>query len=312
MISNCPVCSSSTDKILTEQLRRGEGKVFYCATCDLGFLQEKILNVKDYYDKEYRKEYSHKSEINTTNPEEMFQIYQNYQSDRLKILEKYSKNDISILEIGASAGQFIYHIKDKFKIINGIELDSNCCEYVESNFNIDMDSNLLDESKFNKENFYDMVCSFQVLEHTLNPITFMQSIYRVLKKGGRAIIEVPHLYDPLLSVWDVPSYNSFYYHSAHNFYFSETSLKKVAKKVNFKVLETIYSQDYNILNHLNWIMNDSPQKDCNLGLNPPFFEGKDININSWLNKELKILNKKYFKKLIENKKTSNIIIVLEK
>lgn len=309
---NCPICFQETKDLLTEELRRGKGKVFYCKNCDLGFLEKKIDNVKEYYDKEYRKEYSHKAEVSDTNADEMFNIYKNYQSSRLKVLEKYKGNADTILEIGASAGQFLYHLKDSFRIINAIELDSNCCQYLKSKFDIDSDSSFLEDSKFNKRDFYDIVCSFQVLEHSINPIEFLENIYKVLKKGGKLIIEVPNLYDPLLSVWNVSNYNSFYYHSAHNFYFSETTLKKIAEASNFKILEIIYSQDYNLLNHINWILNNQPQANCEIGLNPPHVNGKDLDISNWLNEELKILNEKYFEKLIKNQKTSNIVIVLEK
>jgi len=33
--------------------------------------------------------------------------------------------------------------------------------------------------------------------------------------------------------------------------------------------EFVYSQDYNINNHINWINNDRPQKDCIPGLSIP-------------------------------------------
>lgn len=308
----CPICLTNTDKILTNKLRRGEGIVYYCKNCDLGFLDKKIENIKEYYDKEYREEYSHKAEKNTTHAKEIFDIYKNYQKDRLDILNKYTTKKESLLEVGSSAGQFLSHLKDEFKVLNGIELDSLCCEFVKNNLHIDVDNDFLESSKFNKKEFYDTVCSFQVLEHTSNPVEFLKSINSVLKKDGKAFIEVPNLYDPLLSVWNVPSYNTFYYHSAHTFYFSYKSLLDISNKAGFKIIDTIYLQDYNILNHLNWIMNDSPQGDCKMGLDKPLLEGRDDEISDWLNDKIQELNKEYFKKLSNSKKTSNIMVVLEK
>lgn len=309
----CPICNNKTDKLLTARLRRGNGKVYYCKECDLGFLKNMILNTKDYYDKEYRKEYSHKAQTNETSAEEIFKVYVQYQQERLNVLNKYINNtNNSFLEIGASAGQFLYHIKDRFDTINAIELDSNCCKFIENKFNILADCNYLEDSKFNIQNNYSVVSAYQVLEHTPNPIKFLESIYNVLKDDGIAIIEVPNLYDPLLSVWDVPEYNTFYYHSAHNFYFSEKSLNIIANEANFKVLDIIFTQDYNILNHINWVLNNQPQNDCIRGLSSPKLIGKDKEIATWLNNELDLLNIKYFNKLSDSKKTSNIIMVLKK
>ena len=127
----CPICSDETNEFLTDKLRRGLGKVYHCKECDIGFLQDMIVDTKDYYDNQYRKEYSHKAEENETNAKEIFDIYVNYQKDRLDVLNKYEHNNSSFLEVGASAGQFLYHIKDRFDSINAIELDSNCCKFVE-------------------------------------------------------------------------------------------------------------------------------------------------------------------------------------
>ena len=311
-MSLCPICESSNTELLTNKLRRGNGKVHFCKSCDLGFLQKMIVDAKDYYDKEYRKEYSHKAELNQTNAQEMFDIYVNYQEQRLVFLEKFSNDKESILEIGASAGQFLYHLKDKFKEINAIELDSNCCEFLKNKLNISCDERYLENSRFYKENHYSAVSAYQVLEHTSNPRSFLKDIYHVLKKGGIAYVEVPNLYDPLLSVWDVPSYNSFYYHSAHSFYYSEKSLSKLVKEAGFEILDISFTQDYNILNHLNWIMNDKPQDNCKIGLSVPQLKGKDKEIVSWINEEMNILNKKYIEKLSKAKKTSNILIVVKK
>ena len=307
----CPVCGTVSEKVLTETLRRGEGVVFYCATCDLGFLDAKPFDVKTFYESEYRTSVSHKAEAARTNAQEIFDIYAPFQKDRLDLIEPHLNDKTHLLEIGASSGQFITHIRDKCERICAIELDSDCVAFLNEKFDIEVDAEFLEESKF-KEDRFDVVCSFQVLEHTVDPVAFLKSIYDATKPGGRAFLEMPNLYDPLMSVWQVSGYQPFYYHSEHLFYFSPSALKDVSARAGFDPdkMTVHFSQDYNLLNHLHWIMNNAPQATNQIGLSPVAMKGPDKEMSDWLTAEMKRVNDEYMKKLISSGRTSNLMIEL--
>lgn len=310
---NCPICKKSTKKVITEKLRRGSGKVIFCDKCFHGFLNlVETFDLEKFYESEYRKEYSHKAEKDSTNAEEIFEVYKKYQKERLDWISPYCNKDFSLLEVGASSGQFLVHIRNLVYKIDAIELDQNCCSFLSNNLGINVESNVLPKSKFKAEK-YDIVCSFQVLEHVEDPIEFINELKSVTNKGGTIFIEVPNLNDPLLEVWAVEKYKTFFYHSAHLHYFTGTSLEKVALKAGFDKdsIHINYSQDYNLLNHIHWIINNMPQEDCHIGLSKINLQGKNKNISDWLNKELKILNEKYIKKLVDYKLTSNIMMRLD-
>ena len=148
--SLCPVCGVETNIKQSTSLRRGEGLVLYCASCDHGFLSQGALgDLKNYYETGYRKEYSHISEVAETNPQEIFSVYSKFQTNRLPYITKYLNTESTrLLEVGASAGQFLTHIKDSVRIANAIELDKSCCTWITSNLKIECDSNYLEESKF--------------------------------------------------------------------------------------------------------------------------------------------------------------------
>ena len=78
-----------------------------------------------------------------------------------------------------------------------------------------------------------------------------------------------------------------------------------SSKVEFK-----FTQDYNLLNHLNWIMNNTPQEDCHVGLSKINIKDGKNGISDWLDGELKALNKSYVNRLIDTKSTSNIMMVI--
>jgi 2-polyprenyl-3-methyl-5-hydroxy-6-metoxy-1,4-benzoquinol methylase len=312
MTSPCPLCNENSKVILTREMRRGSGEAYYCNNCDHGFLPPSVsFNEKEYYSESYRKEYSHKSEAAETNARELFDTYKNYQSDRLKIIEPYLHTSSSLLEVGASAGQFLSHIKNKISKVNAIELDKDCCNFIKIEHNIDVDSCILRESKFAQEK-YDIICAFQVMEHVKNPIDFLIDLKSVSKKGSFIFVEVPNIDDPLISVWDIKQYNKFYYHSAHLSYFSENSLKKVALSAGFleENIQFKFIQDYNLLNHLNWILNQAPQGTCHTGLSEINLPGKNYEIANWLSLELQKLNNAYISRLVSAKATSNIMMVI--
>jgi 2-polyprenyl-3-methyl-5-hydroxy-6-metoxy-1,4-benzoquinol methylase len=197
-------------------------------------------------------------------------------------------------------------------MIHAIELDKACCSFMQAELGIRADSELLRESAFADET-YDVVCSFQVLEHVADPVGFLCELQQSAKKGGTIFVEVPNLYDPLLSVWEVSAYKKFFYHTAHLHYFTEKSLRKTAIDAGFTSdqIEVNFTQDYNILNHLNWIMNDAPQVSCIVGLSEIDIRGASQEISNWLTEQMKSLNEQYIKKLVSAKSTSNLMMVIK-
>jgi 2-polyprenyl-3-methyl-5-hydroxy-6-metoxy-1,4-benzoquinol methylase len=310
--ANCPLCHKPTENILSRQLRRGSGVVYYCGGCHHGFLVPELgLDTKTYYAEIYRQEYSHNAQAAETNARELFDVYRHYQRDRLRLIQPFLSNTTHLLEVGASSGQFLVNIKDQIETVNAIELDKACCAFMQNELGIPSDSEYLRESKF-ADNSYDVICSFQVMEHVPDPVVFLQELRQSTKKGGTILVEVPNLHDPLLSVWGVNSYKKFFYHSAHLHYFTEDSLKIAAEMSGFKLeqVSISFTQDYNLLNHLSWVMNDAPQATCHIGLSPVNLVGSNREISDWLTQQITQLNTEYLEKLVAAKATSNLMMVL--
>jgi 2-polyprenyl-3-methyl-5-hydroxy-6-metoxy-1,4-benzoquinol methylase len=311
-VATCPLCTSETSEILAHQLRRGSGMVRFCPACDHGYLvQEQVVDAKEYYGELYRQEYSHNAEAAATHAREIYRVYKNYQQDRLHHISPHLTARTRLLEVGASAGQFLIHVKDKVNEVNAIELDTACCAFLSGELDIEADAEFLENSRF-ADQIYDVVCAFQVIEHVEQPVEFLKTLRQATKKGGTIFIEAPNLHDPLLSVWDVPTYRKFFYHSAHLHYFTDASLSKVARDAGFRPdqIEISFTQDYNLLNHLHWIMNNGPQADCHVGLSEINLRGSNQEIAAWLTEEVRSVNRKYMAKLIAAKCTSNMLMKL--
>lgn len=256
----CLLCNKTLKYTITNKLRSGESrKVYYCEECDIGILDNKDIDLKGFYEHKYRKKYTPILNQPST-PEELFNIYEKYQQDRINLIGPHLKSDMTLLEIGCSAGQFLYHVKPLVKEIYGYELDKNCFKYAKKKTGCI-------KHTFKNENF-DVICLFQTLEHIQNPIRYLGMLSAFLKPNGIIYIEVPNIHDALISAYNLPNHYSFYFHKAHLWYFSKKSLLSITHKFGFKG-DIFFTQDYNILNHFNWILADAPQKSCNSGLSIP-------------------------------------------
>jgi 2-polyprenyl-3-methyl-5-hydroxy-6-metoxy-1,4-benzoquinol methylase len=108
---------------------------------------------------------------------------------------RYALNDLkncnNLLEIGSGSGHFIKLCIDSGINIRGIELNPKSVETAKLN-NLPVD--LLDLEKVASQytNYFDAVCSFQVLEHTCNPKDFIMDSLKVLKSNGILIYCVPN------------------------------------------------------------------------------------------------------------------------
>lgn len=304
-MSSCPFCGTKTEKALATELRRGTGKVYHCEKCDLGFL---VSTDKIDYHAGYRQHATHKADGSAASPQETFAVYAPLQAKRLDLVLPHIRPDSEVLEIGASAGQFLAHLPCERKC--AIEPDEAARRFmVEKGIHVD-DRQFMD-SWFAKDRF-DVVCAFQVLEHVDEPVRLLKDVRAALKPSGVAFIEVPNLYDALRSAWALPEYERFYFHSDHRWYFSAESLKSVARMAGFEKAEVSFTQDYSLLNHLHWLMNKGPQADCRVGLGPIAFTAIEEyrGIAGWLSDAMQKIGKMYEDFLVAERITSNLMMEL--
>jgi len=303
----CPLCAKQARKVLTSELRNSKGRVLWCEHCDLGILEKQIADPAAYYSSEYRK--THRNALDEHTPKQIYQNMVNYQASRLKIVGQYAKKRGKFLEIGCSAGQFLSHLKGKHELYCE-EHDKGCVDFCRKRFGVKVFSYL--------DNFFDYVAMFQVLEHVKDSIGEISYARESLKPGGYLFLEVPNLYDSMRSVWNNAQYNKFFFHEAHNWYFSEKSLRIIANKAGFEVVDVQFTQDYTFYAHINWYFTGKSQNNVHLGMRiPEIGAGKFHSINE-MNAQLGVdtllyaVQMEYEKILSENKVSSNIFMVLRR
>jgi len=105
-----------------------------------------------------------------------------------EIARQYITNMDYVLEIGAGTGEF--YNKINCKNYTGLELNNSAVKIAKSKGINLINCNVEDYCK-NDKNKYDVVCSFQVLEHISCINTFLNAQIKCLKKGGKLIVSIP-------------------------------------------------------------------------------------------------------------------------
>jgi 2-polyprenyl-3-methyl-5-hydroxy-6-metoxy-1,4-benzoquinol methylase len=97
-----------------------------------------------------------------------------------------------VLEVGVGFGFFLEACRSQEIDISGVELNSSAAKRArQKGFQI-FEDNLDDLKERIGENHFDVICSFQVLEHVPRPYEFLVGMLCNIKSGGRLILSVPN------------------------------------------------------------------------------------------------------------------------
>ena len=120
--------------------------------------------------------------------------------------------------------------ENKSWIPYGVEPTIEFAELTQKQLNCPVHAGSYSRDIFNTK--FDLVTCNQVLEHTINPMDFLNDIVNDLNHGGYLYIEVPDAIDfEELS----PEHDRFL--AQHLWYFSRAVLEKMFKAVGFKVIK---------------------------------------------------------------------------
>lgn len=104
--------------------------------------------------------------------------------EALKFIEKNDK----VLEIGAGSASFAEKLNSPNYV--GLEYNQEAINKAKSK-GITLIKESIESFSINNLEQFDVVCSFHVLEHVSNPLSYIESSLKVLKKGGKFICAVP-------------------------------------------------------------------------------------------------------------------------
>ena len=197
-----------------------------------------------------------KNDRDWSGPEAHVETNQDQVKRRSKFLKDLIRSGSDILEFGCSSGFMLdYYVSLGANAI-GIEPSGGFAEFLASKNHLVFES--LDDLKSNlPSKKFDLITHFFVLEHIADTAEFIQSQLDLLKSGGRIILEIPCVLDPLTSIYKIPEFEKFYWSIAHHYYFSPKSISWILDQLDCKY-QLIPDQRYDLSNHLTWSLDGVP------------------------------------------------------
>jgi len=221
-LNRCPVCK-------TESFTNLKGfEVLYLCKCEVcNFVFDKRIPSKNELDEHY-KVYAY-SAIKTISKETI----KSYN----KLLDEFEKYRTTgnILDIGCGQGDFLVEAKKRHWNVYGTEYSQSAVELCTSRA-IQMSKGDLDKDIF-PEVCFDVITSFEVIEHINTPHEMMNVVDNKLKIGGLFYCTTPN-FNALLRYFEKDNFRMIVYPEHISFY-TKNSLKFLGVKYNFKVLKVL-------------------------------------------------------------------------
>jgi UDP-2,4-diacetamido-2,4,6-trideoxy-beta-L-altropyranose hydrolase len=190
---------------------------------------------KDFYSSEYKQFNDSSLEVQKEEKE----FFDSRWQAVLDNCERYFGNldDLSIFDIGFGYAQALLYFKNKGLMATGLEPTDEGVEYARSQGLNVFQSGIEDFSVVGSERF-DIVTSFNVLEHLRRPAETLLNIKKqLLKKDGLLVLDVPNEFNDFQTVandefnlkqwWICPP--------NHINYFSVTSIKNLLEKCGYEI-----------------------------------------------------------------------------
>jgi SAM-dependent methyltransferase len=114
-------------------------------------------------------------------------------------------SDKIVLDIGCGTGYGCHLLSQKAKHVTGLDYSASAIEYCKTNYSAsNIEFIFADASNLPTTKMFDVVISFQVIEHITNIDNFMIQIKRIVKPGGIILIATPNSKEGLTGVAENP------------------------------------------------------------------------------------------------------------
>ncbi len=232
----CPLCKSNNIEIIeivpeavlkrlcaeseipVEHLLYKDIELRKCCDCDLRFYYPLITGDEFFYNALQKSDWY-------------------YMDDKEEYVyaKQFVRETDKVLEVGSGKGAFAKYLLTKD--YTGLEF-SREAKKIAAQYGVKIENESIEEHSKKYPGYYDVVCSFQVLEHVSDPYSFLNSQKISLKKDGLLIAAVPsedsYLRYVQDSILNMPPH--------HVTRWSDVALKGIAKLLDLQIIDIYHEK----------------------------------------------------------------------
>lgn len=213
--SNCPICDSSAFSDLKDYTTH---YLVQCKSCDFVFAK-KIPSNEELI--AHYETYPRSNSISAITIKRYHEL--------LDKLEPFRKSN-NLIDVGCGDGFFLETAKKRNWNVYGTEYTDIAIKIC-SEKGIHMKQGKLNPNDYT-EGFFDVITSFEVIEHINNPIEELQNFSRILRSGGAVYVTTPNFNSAsryyLGNKWNVIEYPE------HLSYYTKKTLTNLFQRKGFK------------------------------------------------------------------------------
>ena len=137
-----------------------------------------------------------------------------------------------LLDIGTGVGSVLSVFGKKGFEVEGVEPDPEAADFIKKKLNCKVYNDMFDNIDFKRK--YDLVMISHVLEHVVDPISFLEKVREIVNNNSIVFIEVPDVQKIY------PHYPDWYewFEEGHLYSFSLDTLNGILSKTNYDILTT--------------------------------------------------------------------------
>lgn len=219
--THCILCSSTELKPLSRYYE--QHSLIKCGNCSLVFA-EKIPSIEELNSHYSAYSYDNHATISTS-------TLKSY-SDLLDEMEPFRSNN-RLLDTGCGRGWFLVEAKKRGWEVYGTEYSDKAVELCEKN-GINMKHGQLNAALF-EAGYFDVITSFEVIEHINNPLEDLAYISSFLRSGGLFYCTTPN-FNSIMRYYLKEKYNVIEY-PEHLTYYTKKTLSAAIEKSAFRKMK---------------------------------------------------------------------------
>ncbi|MCH2198876.1 MAG: class I SAM-dependent methyltransferase [Flavobacteriales bacterium] len=154
-------------------------------------------------------------------------------NELLDRFEKYRKTN-RLLDVGCGIGEFLSVAKERGWEVYGTEFSSTAVEICQKKGIQMLQGNL--SARIFPEEYFDVITSFEVIEHIYHPTHDVKVIYELLRRGGMHYCTTPNF--NALHRYKLKAEYDIIYFPEHLAYFTPKTLKRIMTDAGFRVVKT--------------------------------------------------------------------------